>query len=230
MMATAFLGYLHSPKWFNINIIYLYVLFTIYLYYVIIWKIIENKKKKEHIIKLIKYNKVKNKLYNKNKNDLIKLASYKRLYDINIDRSLIKQFIMTIPYNTSTLQGIKYLKDCFEFDYIENTYNNINTINEIESIDNSYFDLDSIEYSKNKNTNLNNIINSSKLKNSKINPNHIWYRNKNNHELKLNAADFIELYTILKHVLFNVAPSLNLISDYLKNIAKICTTANSYIP
>jgi group I intron endonuclease len=67
MMATAFLGYSYSPKWFNINIFYLYVLFPIflYIYHVIILKIIENKSKKEHIIKQLKYNKVKIELYNK---------------------------------------------------------------------------------------------------------------------------------------------------------------------
>jgi group I intron endonuclease len=64
MIGTAFLGYLHSPKWFNINVYYLYLLFTIFIY-IIIWKKIQDKSKKEHIIKQLKYNKINKGLYNK---------------------------------------------------------------------------------------------------------------------------------------------------------------------
>ena len=66
MMATAFLGYLHSPKWFNINISFLYVLLNIFLYilYIIKWGKIEDKSKKGHKVKQLKY--IVNKgLYNK---------------------------------------------------------------------------------------------------------------------------------------------------------------------
>lgn len=46
--------------------------------------------------------------------------------------------------------------------------------------------------------------------------------------MKLN--DFKLLYLVLNHVLNNVAPSLVLITKYLKTISKICTKANTYIP
>ena len=66
MMATAFLGYLHSPKWFNINISFLYVLLNIFLYilYIIKRGKIEDKSKKGHKVKQLKYN-VNKGLYNK---------------------------------------------------------------------------------------------------------------------------------------------------------------------
>jgi len=35
---------------------------------------------------------------------------YKRLYDLDIQRSIIKTCFMTIPYNTLALQGINYLR------------------------------------------------------------------------------------------------------------------------
>ncbi len=66
MMATAFLGYLHSPKWFNINVSYLYILSVIFLYifYIVIWRKIVDKSKKGDI-KQFKYNKINKGLYNK---------------------------------------------------------------------------------------------------------------------------------------------------------------------
>ena len=66
MIATAFLGYLYSPKWFNINVFYMYVLFVIFTYiFYILWRKIEYKSKKGHIIKHLKYNKMNKELFNK---------------------------------------------------------------------------------------------------------------------------------------------------------------------
>jgi uncharacterized membrane protein YhdT len=67
MIVTAFLGYSHSPKWFNINISYLYVLFILFLSIAskVILRKIKDKSKIEHTIKQLKYNKVNNGLYNK---------------------------------------------------------------------------------------------------------------------------------------------------------------------
>jgi hypothetical protein len=42
--------------------------------------------------------------------------SFKRLKLLQIQRSVIKKTIMTIPYNVSSIQGINYLKESFEFD------------------------------------------------------------------------------------------------------------------
>jgi len=67
MMGTAFLGYQHSPKWFNINVYYLYIIFIIllYIFYIIKINFIKNKNKNKYIIQQLKYNKVNNGLYNK---------------------------------------------------------------------------------------------------------------------------------------------------------------------
>jgi len=67
MMGTAFLGYQHSPKWFNINVYYLYIIFIIllYIFYIVKINFIKNKNKNKYIIQQLKYNKVNNGLYNK---------------------------------------------------------------------------------------------------------------------------------------------------------------------
>lgn len=64
MIATAFLGYLHSPKWFNINIFYLCVLSNVFLYILCNKKWIKIVDKKGYKVKQLKY-KVNNVLYNK---------------------------------------------------------------------------------------------------------------------------------------------------------------------
>jgi hypothetical protein len=48
------------------------------------------------------------------------LKSYKRLVSLEIKRSVIKKSIMTIPYNASSPQLIKYLQEDFEFDVEKN--------------------------------------------------------------------------------------------------------------
>jgi quinol-cytochrome oxidoreductase complex cytochrome b subunit len=67
MMATAFLGYQHSPKWFNMNIYYLYIIFVIFIYIFYIVKLnnIKNKNLKKYTTKQLKYNKINEGLYNK---------------------------------------------------------------------------------------------------------------------------------------------------------------------
>ena len=52
---------------------------------------------------------------------------------------------MTIPYNTTHLQGIKYLRENFEFDLDENLkYNNLENVL-IDDIDEKEVDLDNCE-------------------------------------------------------------------------------------
>ena len=59
------------------------------------------------------------KLKENNRDSLANYASYERLYNINIQRTIIKKSIMTMPYNVSAIQSIKYLKDSFieDLDY-----------------------------------------------------------------------------------------------------------------
>lgn len=71
------------------------------------------------------------KLKENNKDSLANYASYERLYNINIQRTIIKKSIMTMPYNVSAIQSIKYLKDSFieDLDYtnIQNNKDNKTT-------------------------------------------------------------------------------------------------------
>jgi hypothetical protein len=49
--------------------------------------------------------------------------------------------------------------------------------------------------------------------------NEIWLIHKQDNKIKLKKSDFYVLYHILFEVLYDIAPSLRLISDYLKTIA-----------
>jgi hypothetical protein len=158
------------------------------------------------------------------KND--KYDIYKRLYDLDMHRSIIKKCIMTIPYNTTALQGIKYLRETFEFDEQETNIKNMNKMDKlneiIDDVNNSELEIINVlqnQYDENiSNKNRNN-------KNTQI-----WFKHNKNQNIKLELDDFKELYFILKHVLFDVAPSLHLISEYLKEISKICIKGNTFIP
>ena len=55
---------------------------------------------------------------NKNKPDLNKIDAYERLLKLELFRDIIKKTIMTLHYNATKLQGIKYLKEGFEFDKV----------------------------------------------------------------------------------------------------------------
>lgn len=135
---------------------------------------------------------------------------------------------MTIPYNTTALQGIKYLRDQFEFDEIETNLQNKNNPKiydeGIDRIDDSPINQMISILSK---TDIN-LLN-KKIR-SKIEGKQIWFKHKTNPEIKLELNDFKELYFILRHVLFDVAPSLQSISTYLKAISKICIKGNTFIP
>lgn len=88
MIGTGFLGYLHSPKWFNINIFNIYVLFIIFIY--IIERKFEDKSKIRHIIRQLKCNKVRNGLYNEI--SLIRKSAFIR-YQAALEVSLRKYSI-----------------------------------------------------------------------------------------------------------------------------------------
>ena len=74
MMATAFLGYEHSPKWFNINISFAIILIIVYI-------IIQNRKNKVLIYPV--GNKMKNTKYNKFNNKSVNYLNKKRYSTIS---------------------------------------------------------------------------------------------------------------------------------------------------
>lgn len=69
MIAIAFLGYEHSPKWFNLSVSYFYLLFIIFIsiFFIVIGiEEIAPSSKKINTIKKLKYNKLNKGLYYKN--------------------------------------------------------------------------------------------------------------------------------------------------------------------
>jgi len=130
---------------------------------------------------------LKNKIESNKNEDLDKLESYNRLFNLDIQRSMIKKCVMTIPYNASRVQSIKYLKEVFEYIGVEDEENNTIT-------------------------------------------NEIWLKYKQDNNIRLKNEDFWVLYDTLFEVIYEIAPSIRKISDYLKTIAKICSTANTFIP
>ena len=74
MMATAFLGYEHSPKWFNINISFAIILIIVYI-------IIQNRKNNVLIYPV--GNKMKNTKYNKFNNKSVNYLNKKRYSTIS---------------------------------------------------------------------------------------------------------------------------------------------------
>lgn len=86
---------------------------------------------KKLFVKFININKF---LSNQEKELLIKdKYSIKRLIDLSVHRSVIKKAIMTIPYNASSVQLIKYLQE--QFDVVLNTDNNKESIDEEYELD-----------------------------------------------------------------------------------------------
>lgn len=164
---------------------------------------------------------------------------YKRLYDLDMHRSIIKKCIMTIPYNTSALQGIKYLREGFEFDEQETNIKNTietNVINDvIDNINDSDLEeIDAIQTYPNPDIIFNKFSKTIREITNRKGVNYkreqIWFKYNKNPNIKLELNDFKELYFILRHVLFDVAPSLHSISEYLKDISKICIKGNTFIP
>jgi DNA-dependent RNA polymerase-like protein len=118
--------------------------------------------------------------------------SYKRLNNINIHRAVIKKSIMTMPYNVSPIQSIKYLKENF-IEVLDNNLNENITTNQVKYKDR-------------------------------------WFTHINDNSIKLKDYDFVILYKILSEVLIQMTPSIKLVTDYLKNLADICSSANIPIP
>lgn len=141
-----------------------------------------------------------------------------RLKDLNITRSILKRAIMTIPYNASSIQLIKYLQENFIIDEYETKLRNanINTYddNDLFSVDIEGTDMDN-DYNKDK---------PNKIKRQ------IWYKHREDSSIKLEQNDFIVLYKGLVYILERVFPSLNLISKYFKDIAFICSKLGINIP
>lgn len=59
--------------------------------------------------------------------------SFERLRSLDIHRSIIKRAIMTIPYNASSIQLIKYLQEPFEYDD-EKTRSNIDLSYDLDEV------------------------------------------------------------------------------------------------
>jgi len=57
-----------------------------------------------------------------------------------------------------------------------------------------------------------------------------WFRHIKDQNIILREEDFIVLYKVLSKVLENTTPSIKLITDYLWDLASICSTANIPIP
>ena len=81
MMATAFLGYEHRPKWFNINISFAIILIIVYI-------IIQNRKNKVLIYPV--GNKMKNTKYNKFNNKSVNYLNKKRYSTISYTNNSIE--------------------------------------------------------------------------------------------------------------------------------------------
>ena len=87
---------------------------------------------------MIKENKQNKKL--KTKKISVNKESFQRLKNLEIQRNWIKKAIMTIPYNASSIQLIKYLQESFQFDEEQTKLSNkldINTDNSYNIIDSS---------------------------------------------------------------------------------------------
>ena len=81
MMATAFLGYEHSPKWFNINISFAIILIIVYI-------TVQNRKNKVLIYTV--GNKMKNTKYNKFNNKSVNYLNKKRYSTISYTNNSIE--------------------------------------------------------------------------------------------------------------------------------------------
>ena len=125
---------------------------------------------------------------------------------------------MTIPYNASSIQLIKYLQERFVIDEYETNLKN-NNINSSEGSD--LFSVDSEEKDQNKDHNKDNPDKTKKQ---------IWFQHREDSSIKLEQRDFITLYKGLNYILERVFPSLNLISQYFKDIALICSQLGINIP
>jgi hypothetical protein len=99
---------------------------------------------------------------------------------------------MTIPYNTTALQGIKYLRYNFVFDELETNIRRAKNMNnpnifdkDIDFIDD--LDLDNIDViQSNSDLDSKNILNNNQTKHIK----QIWFKHNINQKIKLELDDF----------------------------------------
>ena len=105
---------------------------------------------------------------------------------------------MTIPYNVSPLQAIKYLQETFEYDSVYTALKNKGiTENDFNKPDNKKS---------------------------------IWFKNKDDHNIKLESVDFINIGKGLDYILYSLFPYLQNLTKYLKDIANICCELGIPIP
>lgn len=159
----------------------------------------------------VSYNKLNSPdLHKKDRDSIIRLKS------LDISRSILKKAIMTIPYNASALQLIKYLQE--EFEYDEDETRNKNSV-----IDSNLFneEMDSLDL----------VEDSIKIiENEKYSKKEVWFKHRDNSKIKLENQDFLNLYRGLDYILLNIFPSLKHISKYFKDVANVCTKIGISIP
>lgn len=147
--------------------------------------------------------------------------SYERLANLHITRNIIKKAVMTIPYNATSIQVIKYLKDSFTVDDEETLLRNETLTNrddlETHVLENDIF-------------NEENIIAIAKKDQDFPKEKQIWYKYNKDNNLKLESLDFVNIYRGIDYIITNVFPSLSRLSNYFKEIANICSILGINIP
>ena len=110
----AFLGYELSPKWFNINVSYFYILLIIITIFIIVKIEIVDRSKKGNIIKKLKYNKINKVLYNKNSiRKSVAFSSYSAVESIKTGRNRQNRKLSLIPHAFQTKEcGVRYSTSC----------------------------------------------------------------------------------------------------------------------
>jgi hypothetical protein len=138
-------------------------------------------------------------------------VSYKKLSQLNLIRSLIKQAIMTIPYNASALTIVDYMKESFEAvsnpDYKKESKIDTNSSSGVKD-------------KKNKKTKVKSLLENQ----------YYVFRLKSDPSIVFTELDFQSLRKALNIVIFVDYPKLSALLDYLKTIADISNTLNIPIP
>lgn len=126
------------------------------------------------------------------------IESCNKLLKLNINRSLVKSPIMVKPYNASFPRMVDYLKENLDKILVDSdNYNGI--------IDN---------------------INKDLILPGKKNSYKVLYKSPINEEVILNNFDLNLFISTLEKVFINEFPKLKLLSNYLLNIASICSFLN----
>ena len=137
---------------------------------------------------------------NPNDKEFSKLKAYENLSSMVIPRSLVKSPIMVKPYNATNYQMAKYIEKEFDILPLNQTANN-------SRIDDIVDDLN---------------INSYRT------PYKYTYKYKP--DMVFTREEFMLLARSIDIIIYKEYPKLLGLSEYLKNIAQICTNINISIP